>query len=455
MKRKLIRVITVICAVVTLLQTVSAANSASGLPYTDVPQSRWSYSSIKTLYGLGVLPAGETLGCEDTETRANFVSYLYAVAKLFGEKPVQNATIPFTDISAEDAYYEACAWAWKNDIIKGVNATSFAPNAYITRQDICVIMLRFARHMKLQFSKRSEPVLFTDAFRVSSYARSAVVACRMIGLIDGYENGFFRPSGNITREECAAVVCRLYRAAKAKPSEGSELVNTGEGAYDELYSAYTQFQSTLPLSSEVSLDYFADTVFVGDSVSVMLQYYCTATKALGNAKFLCAGSLSATNALGQVTQSSVHPSYQGKKMKVEDGVAASGAKKVYIMLGINNISYGLTRSTSDMVKLIERILEKSPHVKIIIQSVTPMSAKSNILSKSLNNDTIAAYNRKMEEICVENGWYFVNVAEAFRDAEGYLPAKYCSDYSTMGIHFNNNAVENWISYLKTHALTTK
>ena len=84
-----------------------------------------------------------------------------------------------------------------------------------------------------------------------------------------------------------------------------------------------------------------------------------------------------------------------------------------------------------------------------------MSEKSNILSKSLNNTTIDAYNRRMEELCAENGWYFVNVAEAFRDSRGYLPQEFCSDYTGMGIHFNNNSAQNWVSYLKTHALKSK
>lgn len=438
-----------------LFQTAVAVNDSDKLPYSDVPQDKWSYLSIKKLYDLGVLPDRDLLGCDVTEQRGNFVVYLYSLANVLGAVEEYDSSLPFTDISENDPDYKAYVWAWKNDIIRGVDATTFQPSSYIKRQDACVIMIRFARYLDLQLSRQFEASQFKDSLRISQYARSPVTACQMIGLVNGYENGFFRPSGKITREECAAMICRLYDAIAASQTKGAPFVRMGEGAYDALYSTYSMFQSTLPQCPEVPASHFDDAVFVGDSVSVWLQYYGTATKALGNAKFLCAGSLSSTNALSPVTNDSVHPSYQGKKMTVEDGVAATGARKVYIMLGINNISYGLERSTGDMVTLINRILAKSPEVTIYIQSVTPMSPKSNILSKGLNNDTIIAYNERMQELCEENGWYFVNVAEVFRDDEGYLPAEYCSDYEGMGIHFNNAAAKNWVAYLKTHALTEK
>ena len=452
MRYALYRLIGFLCAVILFTQSVCAVPSTNTSPYTDLSETRWSYDAIKNLYDMGVLPKRDVLGCAQTESRGNFVAYLYALACVLGQVQQYDDVLPFTDVAQDDPHYEAYVWAWKNDIIRGISETVFEPDSNIKRQDACVILVRFARSLGMQLSRQFEAVQFKDSLRISDYARTSVAACQMIGLVNGYENGFFRPSGKITREECAATIYRLYEAFQSSRSHGAPYVRLEDGAYDALYLTYTMFQSTLPACEEVPKEYFDDAVFVGDSVSVWLQYYGTATKSLGNAKFLCAGSLSATNALGPVTDESVHPSYQGKKMTVEDGVAASGAKKVYIMLGINNISYGLQKSTGDMVELISRILAKSPDVTIFIQSVTPMSPKSNILSKCLNNDSIIAYNERMQELCEENGWYFVNVAEVFRDDDGFLPAEYCSDYEGMGIHFNNAAAKNWVAYLKTHAL---
>ena len=439
-----------VLAALVLFQSVSAAGVEPGAFYSDVSAERWSYASIKKLYDDGILSPSEQLNPAAAENRGNFVVYLYALALKLGQPAQRSGSVPFTDVSSGGENYEAFVWAYQNDIIRGVSETAFAPDQTISRQDVCVILTRFSRHLGLLLSKKADFHQFHDSFRVSGYAKSPVAVCQMAGMINGYENGFFKPYGQITREECLTMICRLYDAARSGLSGASECVLTGEGVYDGLYSSVAGFATTLGLGEEVDKSYFDDAVFVGDSVSVMLQYYCTATKALGDAKFLCAGSLSATNALQSVTQTSVHPSYQGEKTKVEDGVAASGAKKVYMMLGINNISYGIEKATGDMVRLISAIREKAPDTVIYIQSVTPMSAASNILSNGLNNDKIQQYNSRMEELCAENGWYFVNVAEAFRDADGFLPAEYCSDYSGMGIHFTNAAVEHWIAYLKNH-----
>ena len=80
-----------------------------------------------------------------------------------------------------------------------------------------------------------------------------------------------------------------------------------------------------------------------------------------------------------------------------------------------------------------------------------MAASSTIITDSLNNTKIQEYNDKMKSICEERGWFFVNVAEALRDKDGYLPGVYCSDNNAMGIHFTYDGCKVWVDYLKTHA----
>ena len=419
-------------------------------PYKDVDDTLWSYAYIVDLYEDGILPEGEMLYPTQNETRANFVSYLYAMHLALGGRKENGTQVPFTDISENAPYRTAVLWAKNNGIVNGVSTTEFAPDSYITREHICTILIRYARFAGVKLAQTAQPEQFRDSLSVSGYARSPVAACQMAGIVNGYTNGFFRPANQITRQECAAVIWRMKDAAEHVTSS-SNLVCTEENAYDDLYESFLpQYQPPVAAGEEVDLSYFDKVAFVGDSVSLMLQYYCAATKALGNATFLCAGSLSATNALMNVSEQSVHPSYQGQKMLVEDGVAASGVKIVYIMLGINNISYGVENASNDMLRLIDNILAKSPDVQIVIQSVTPMSESSNIVTNKLNNAQISAYNLRMRELCVEHGWYYLNVAEVFTDAQGNLISEYCSDNGSMGIHFTNKAASVWVDYLKTH-----
>lgn len=210
----------------------------------------------------------------------------------------------------------------------------------------------------------------------------------------------------------------------------------------------------VPQSAAVDKSYFDDAAFVGDSVSLKLSYYQAATGALGGAQFFASGSLSAGNALWKVSSESVHPSYQGTKMLVEDCIAKSGAKKIYLMLGMNDIGlYGLEGSIENYKTLVERIKAKSPDVKIFIQSMTPMTTTSNIAGKSLNNTKIKQYNQMLLDTCKEMGWYFIDVGSVMYDANGEaLLRSYCSDPDGMGIHFTNEGCEQWVQYLLTHTV---
>ena len=145
-----------------------------------------------------------------------------------------------------------------------------------------------------------------------------------------------------------------------------------------------------------------------------------------------------------------YPKGSGQKPAIEESVAATGAKVVYVMLGMDNIAYGIEKATGDYMTVLNNIQTRNPGVQIIVQSVTPMADKSTSYSEKLNNEQINAFNQKMQEYCQENRWYYLNVAEAFRDEQGFLKKEYCSDYGKMGMHFTYDGAKIWVQYLKTH-----
>ena len=208
----------------------------------------------------------------------------------------------------------------------------------------------------------------------------------------------------------------------------------------------------VPKSARVSSSYFDDVVFVGDSISEGLNYYEAANDVLGKAKFLTSVSLGSTNALWDVSERSVHPRWNGQKMKIEDAIPLTGAKKVYIMLGMNDIiSVGVDKSIQNFTTLCNKILKKSPNVQLYVESVTPRTnqgAKSD--NGPLNNKSITAYNKKLSALCQTRGWHFINVAEVMFDSTGYLNRSYCSDPNGMGMHFAYAGCKVWVDYLYTH-----
>ena len=424
-------------------------------PYIDVTQDLWSYQYITELNKAGVIPSSEKFQREQEETRGDLVLYLYNMdTGVFEDRekqePVEQAP-NFSDVDKDSPYYEAVCWAYENGLVGGTTDTTFSPDSPVTRQQVCTILARFAQLEKISLIQVVEPDQFKDSLYIQNYARSGVTACQMAGIVKGYENGFFYPENTMTREECAAVVYRVMVASEMQIPEGASLVDLTPGAYDSLYDNYQDitFTALVPESEEGPVSFFDQAVFIGDSISMTLEAYCNASGALGGAQFLCAGSMSPTNMLsGKILPE--YPKGSGQKPAIEESVAATGAKVVYVMLGMDNIAYGIEKATGDYLTILNNIQTANHGVKIVVQSVTPMSDASTSYSEKLNNEQINAFNETMKEYCQTNRWYYVDVAEAFRDEEGFLKKEYCSDYSTMGMHFTYDGAKVWVQYLKTH-----
>lgn len=205
-------------------------------------------------------------------------------------------------------------------------------------------------------------------------------------------------------------------------------------------------------TAAVSMSYFDDALFVGDSVSYGFSLYVNKQRNsgqsyLGKSIFLTAGSFGIHHAITSLSaDGSVHPSYEGKKWLIEDFMAEKGFKKVYIMLGMNDIAlYGIDQSVSNYAELISRIRVKVPDAKIYIQSVTP-TTKDGAKAK-LNNPNIYAFNDKMHLWARENSCYFLDIASVLRDSAGNLPTNLSNDNF---VHLADAAFPLWVEYLRTH-----
>lgn len=213
----------------------------------------------------------------------------------------------------------------------------------------------------------------------------------------------------------------------------------------------TQAPTTIPTLpvSDMDVTWFKDAVFLGDSVTVALDHSASANPALlGEAKFVCAQSLGYHNALWELDrEGAVHPTYEGEKILSETAAKVTGANKIFILLGVNDLAGGDADDTMRCAKeLCERILTHSPNVRIYFQSVTPMLKEKE--SDKLSNSKISSFNSLLQAYCQEQGYTFIDLFHFLCDDSGALDPKYCGDPAAQGIHFNGVGCDAWANFLK-------
>lgn len=207
-KQRILSALLALCLVFSLVPTALAAGADD---FTDVGKDSWCYDYVDY-----VTSEGYFLGTTDTTfspnrnmTRAMFV----VVLSRFDSVEVDNSQSSFTDVEPGAWCAGAIEWAAENGIVTGKGDGRFAPNDPITRAQMCAIMDRYvdyytAKHGVVVAQKGTASTL-ADQSQVPAYAADAVRNCQIYGLINGYQDGSFRPQAYSTRAHVAAIIYRL------------------------------------------------------------------------------------------------------------------------------------------------------------------------------------------------------------------------------------------------------
>ena len=193
------------------------------------------------------------------------------------------------------------------------------------------------------------------------------------------------------------------------------------------------------VATDASTAFFNESAFIGDSVTLKLRNYNTSKGVLGSTTFLCQGSYSDAHAVNNT----MYMNYQGSETTPQDALAACGAKRVFILLGMNDIAlHGIDKTMENWATLISNIRGKCPNIEIYIQSGTPIYLSGEI--GSLNNANMDKYNVRLQAFAAENGCTYVDVNTPFKNSSGGLAGAYCSDEY---VHFTDAACQLWVKIL--------
>ena len=176
------------------------------LPFTDVRESDWFYEDVAFAYenGLFAGTSDTTFSPNASMTRAMLVTVLY---RLEGQ-PAVNGRSGFSDVQYNGYYEDAVTWAADNGIVNGTSASTFSPNANVTREQMAAILYRYAQYKKYNTAASSSLNGFTDHASVSGYAAASLEWAVAEKLVNG-SAGKLMPTGNATRAQVAAILHRF------------------------------------------------------------------------------------------------------------------------------------------------------------------------------------------------------------------------------------------------------
>lgn len=182
------------------------AEEPSGMPFTDVASGAWYYDAVSFVYKRGLMAGtGDNLFSPNvTTSRGMIVTILY---RLDGSPSASSAG--FTDVASGQWYTDAVNWAAANDIVAGYGNGLFGPNDTVTREQMAVILYRYAQYKGYDTSASNSLNGYTDVGGVSSWALTAMQWANAEGLINGTSSTTLSPTSGATRAEVAQILMRF------------------------------------------------------------------------------------------------------------------------------------------------------------------------------------------------------------------------------------------------------
>lgn len=189
--------------------TVTPSFKFVNTPFADVRTTDWFYDDVCYVYWNDIMDgvSAAAFAPDANTTRAMVVTTLYRMA---GSPAVSGAS-KFTDVASGSWYASAVAWASANGIVTGRSETVFDPNASVTREELVSMLYRYAklRGYDVSVGESTNILSYKDISSLSEYAIAAMQWACGADIIDGTGSGYLSPKGTATRAQLAAMLTRL------------------------------------------------------------------------------------------------------------------------------------------------------------------------------------------------------------------------------------------------------
>lgn len=177
--------------------------------FNDI-SGHWAKSNIEFITQREIFVGTEpnTFSPNSGMTRAMFATVIGRLyERSYGKITATGNT--FSDVP-ENVYYSTyVSWAEKNEVIKGVGGNKFDPNRKITREEMAVILYRFAQFLKVSEGSSDTELQYVDFDKIDAWAMDAIKYCQENKIVAGRKDGSFAPQDTATRAEVATILKRF------------------------------------------------------------------------------------------------------------------------------------------------------------------------------------------------------------------------------------------------------
>ena len=189
---------------VTIEATFAEIEEEPDLFFVDVPTSAYYYDAVYWAAENGVTygTSATTFSPDVIVSRAQMVTFLW---RAHGSPAPRSSVNPFTDITSDMYYYDAVLWAVENGVTNGTSATTFSPDATVTR----------AQAVTFQWRAAGSPAVSGGSFADvadSAYYAGAVSWAVANGVTNGTGGSNFSPDVGVSRAQAVTFLWRQLAA---------------------------------------------------------------------------------------------------------------------------------------------------------------------------------------------------------------------------------------------------
>lgn len=176
-------------------------NIKNEIYFSDVSEEHWAFDAINYLKNKNIISGYNGLfNPQNNVTREELMKMIVTAFNL----DTKDNDSAFLDLDKTHWAYPYVSTAYKNNIAKGIGDNKFGVGLFATREDIALFIYRALNNQGNDMT--SEETSFTDKADISEYAYEAVLYLKNKNILNGYEDGSFKPKKLCTRAEVAKIL---------------------------------------------------------------------------------------------------------------------------------------------------------------------------------------------------------------------------------------------------------